>query len=86
MRCGTQIRDHCVMMVRRKAVVNVARRGVPTASYSCFVVAALVPGHPRLSCVIVAKTWMPGTRPGMTNSDKAAFEHEKKAGLVRARL
>jgi hypothetical protein len=25
------------------------------------------PGHPRLSCLGVAKTWMPGTRPGMTN-------------------
>jgi len=24
------------------------------------------PGHPRLSCLIAAKTWMPGTRPGMT--------------------
>src|SRR3989442_2964978 len=26
------------------------------------------PGHPRLSCRSAAKTWMPGTRPGMTNS------------------
>jgi hypothetical protein len=24
------------------------------------------PGHPRLSCLMEAKTWMPGTRPGMT--------------------
>src|SRR6478735_6030779 len=24
------------------------------------------PGHPRLSCSSEAKTWMPGTRPGMT--------------------
>src|SRR5882762_4727405 len=24
------------------------------------------PGHPRLSCCEIAKTWMPGTRPGMT--------------------
>jgi hypothetical protein len=25
------------------------------------------PGHPRLSCSIGTKTWMPGTRPGMTS-------------------
>jgi hypothetical protein len=25
------------------------------------------PGHPRLSCLTEAKTWMPGTRPGMTS-------------------
>src|SRR6266849_7297961 len=25
------------------------------------------PGHPRLSCLVAAKTWMPGTRPGMTS-------------------
>ncbi|MEH2673027.1 hypothetical protein DXU07_27770 [Bradyrhizobium elkanii] len=25
------------------------------------------PGHPRLYCVAEAKTWMPGTRPGMTS-------------------
>jgi hypothetical protein len=24
------------------------------------------PGHPRLSCLSAAKTWMPGTSPGMT--------------------
>ncbi|UTD26629.1 hypothetical protein DB459_06515 [Bradyrhizobium sp. WD16] len=24
------------------------------------------PGHPRLACCSVVKTWMPGTRPGMT--------------------
>jgi hypothetical protein len=24
------------------------------------------PGHPRLSCFSEVKTWMPGTRPGMT--------------------
>jgi hypothetical protein len=25
------------------------------------------PGHPRLSCLGVGRTWMPGTRPGMTS-------------------
>jgi hypothetical protein len=25
------------------------------------------PGHPRLSCLREGKTWMPGTRPGMTS-------------------
>jgi len=25
------------------------------------------PGHPRLSCLSPARTWMPGTRPGMTS-------------------
>src|SRR6266567_2620661 len=27
-----------------------------------FVMAGLRPGHPRLSCLNAAKTWMPGTR------------------------
>jgi DNA-binding transcriptional LysR family regulator len=26
------------------------------------------PGHPRLAGYPAAKTWMPGTKPGMTNS------------------
>jgi hypothetical protein len=30
------------------------------------------PGHPRLSCLVRKRTWMPGTRPGMTNN-KARF-------------
>src|SRR6185437_739253 len=29
-----------------------------------FVMAGLRPGHPRLSCLSEAKTWMPGTKPG----------------------
>ena len=29
--------------------------------------AGLCPGHPRLPCSNAAKTWMPGTRPGMTS-------------------
>jgi hypothetical protein len=28
------------------------------------------PGHLRLSCCETAKTWMPGTRPGMTSCGK----------------
>jgi hypothetical protein len=28
--------------------------------------ACLCPGHPRLLCNGTSKTWMPGTRPGMT--------------------
>jgi YggT family protein len=31
------------------------------------VMAGRSPGHPRLSSVADAKTWMPGTRPGMTD-------------------
>src|SRR5882757_9756982 len=34
---------------------------------SIAVMAGLRPGHPRLSCLSTAKTWMPGTGPGMTN-------------------
>jgi hypothetical protein len=34
---------------------------------SLSVMAGLRPGHPRLSCFSAFKTWMPGTRPGMTN-------------------
>src|SRR5215475_12972007 len=35
------------------------------------------PGHPRLSICGVAKTWMPGTRPGMTKivRSSSALEH-----------
>jgi len=36
-----------------------------------FVMAGLCPGHPRLSSHERCKTWMPGTRPGMTNSGVA---------------
>jgi hypothetical protein len=31
------------------------------------------PGHPRLPCFAAIKTWMPGTRPGMTNKTATAF-------------
>jgi hypothetical protein len=31
------------------------------------VMAGLRPGHPRLSCLSSAKTWMPGTSPGTTS-------------------
>src|SRR5258708_38574571 len=31
---------------------------------------AICPGHPRLSCSMGIKTWMPGTRPGMTSQPK----------------
>jgi hypothetical protein len=30
-----------------------------------------LPGHPRSSCLSEDRTWMPGTRPGMTNSEAA---------------
>jgi hypothetical protein len=32
-----------------------------------FVMAGLRPGHPRLSRLSSAKTWMPGTSPGTTS-------------------
>jgi hypothetical protein len=34
---------------------------------SLSVMAGLRPGHPRLSCFSAVKTWMPGTRPRMTD-------------------
>jgi len=37
--------------------------------------AGLRPGHPRLSCSSEAKTWMPGTGPGMTSSASARHFH-----------
>src|SRR6202011_5660215 len=37
------------------------------SSIRFFVMAGLRPGHPRPSCLSAAKTWMPGTRPGMTS-------------------
>jgi hypothetical protein len=30
------------------------------------------PGHPRIDFVVSRKTWMPGTRPGMTKTFDAA--------------
>src|SRR6185437_213075 len=36
----------------------------PLENDSLFVMAGLRPGHPRLSCLSEAKTWMPGTKPG----------------------
>src|ERR1700692_416754 len=32
-----------------------------------FVMAGLRPGHPRLCCLNAVKTWMPGTRAGVTS-------------------
>jgi len=40
--------------------------------------AGLRPGHPRLSCGYIVKTWMPGTRPGMTNFSKPARRAGKR--------
>jgi hypothetical protein len=38
------------------------------------VMAGLRPGHPRLPFFTAAKTWMPGTRPGMTmHRDKKLY-------------
>jgi hypothetical protein len=34
---------------------------------------ALIPGHPRLPLNCGNKTWMPGTRPGMTESLSVGF-------------
>jgi hypothetical protein len=52
------------------AVLLISRRGGLEHS---IVMAGLRPGHPRLSCLIEAKTWMPGTRPGMTSLAKSAI-------------
>jgi hypothetical protein len=38
-----------------------------------FVMAGLRPGHPRLPYLTEAKTWMPGTRPGMTTDELVAL-------------
>jgi hypothetical protein len=35
--------------------------------------AGLRSGHPRLSYSSAAKTWMPGTRPGMTTFDTTPY-------------
>jgi hypothetical protein len=47
------------------------------------VMAGLRPGHPRLAFLLVTiKTWMPGTRPGMTKQKgpgkTGAFDLEKR--------
>src|SRR6266404_7140244 len=40
--------------------------------------AGLRPGHPRLSCSSEAKTWMPGTRPGMTSFASDPPHHRRR--------
>jgi hypothetical protein len=40
--------------------------------------ARLCPGHPRLSFSIAAKTWMPGTRPGMTSLAIRLIKHARR--------
>jgi hypothetical protein len=58
--------------------------------------ARLRPGHPRLSCLSEARTWMPGTSPGMTSFAKGADfywlhfesdseEHRQRVARMRAR-
>jgi hypothetical protein len=47
------------------------RAGLSRASFS--VMAGLVPAIHVFSCSIAARTWMPGTRPGMTTFGKAPF-------------
>src|SRR5215211_162350 len=42
-----------------------------------FVMAWLDPAIPRLSCLMRPRTWMPGTRPGMTTDYKALRLHRK---------
>src|SRR4051794_23091687 len=47
--------------------------------------AGLRPGHPRLACFMTVKTWMPGTRPGMTNCwDLGSAVHHRCALSVLA--
>src|SRR5450756_1290023 len=43
------------------------------------------PGHPRLSCLRHQKTWMPGTRPGMTTFPVLTISFDDRTLLV-ARL
>jgi hypothetical protein len=52
-------------------VLLISRRGRVRAF--SIVMAGHRPGHPRLSCLREAKTWMPGTRPRMTSFAKSAI-------------
>jgi len=54
-------------MTRLQRMIQHFRLFLPLENDSLFVMAGLRPGHPRLSCSSEAKTWMPGTRPGMTS-------------------
>src|SRR5450756_2198582 len=38
-----------------------------------------MPGHPRLPCYRVVKTWMPGTSPGMTSFLFGGITHNWRA-------
>jgi hypothetical protein len=44
------------------------------------------PGHPRLSCRASVKTWMPGTRPGMTGRGYVLCRYGDSAALNCERL
>src|SRR2546422_7526486 len=40
------------------------------------------PGHPRLSCCDVVKTWMPGTSPGMTSFCKCSRANSRRDNFL----
>jgi predicted MFS family arabinose efflux permease len=58
---GLELIAAALIMVRGRG----GRAGAVQSRLS--VMAGLRPGHPRLPCLRTAKTWMPGTRPGMTS-------------------
>src|SRR5258707_12237581 len=44
------------------------------------------PGHPRLPCCDTVKTWMPGTRPGMTSFANSIPYHSRDGTLQHPRF
>src|ERR1700677_3849755 len=68
------IRHWCRLAKERWRITPSAQSALRTTAllfiehaFVFFVMAGLRPGHPRLSCLSSAKTWMPGTSPGTTS-------------------
>src|SRR5258705_4063812 len=77
------------------ATLPVRSNGLPfTARTPFFVIRLLLslrhgracPGHPRLSCCYTVKTWMPGTRPGMTTIVIPGHASSRGPGISRFRV
>src|SRR5215468_11307940 len=64
-RCRSIVHSSRRSSTRRSGKLIWKRKGRPRLSH-CHGWAC--PGHPRLSSDVPGKTWMPGTRPGMTSS------------------
>src|SRR5258708_2840609 len=59
-------RTELMFQVVREKRIGRMYQGESASARPAFRHGRACPGHPRLSCLLEAKTWMPGTSPGMT--------------------